>query len=367
MKKKICFVIDTFDFFLTHRLDLCNELSKKYSVSVITDTSDTDISGQSLAPKINFIHLTKRSGIFSYIRYFFELKKIMYKLQPSVTFFISVEISFTGSLLKIFSRNYFSAYLCFTGMGHNNGNTIRSKFFFHLKEIIFRLATRINDVYFIFQNSSHKDLLEIKFSIPKNKSFLIKGNGIKNFKTKLDFFEKINFCYSGRIEKEKNIEELIHAFKKVQENNNFCSELHLYGDYTKNINTPINKNLFFELKSYNIFMHGKLDQDQLFKEMSLHSVFVMPSNLEGLSKATLEAGALGLSIIAKDAPGVREAVAHNKNGYIYKNSLPIIMEGMIRDKNKTFELRKFSPLHIRKNFSLEVIAGQYIKIIERAS
>ena len=33
MKKKICFVIDTFDFFLTHRLDLCNELSKKYSVS----------------------------------------------------------------------------------------------------------------------------------------------------------------------------------------------------------------------------------------------------------------------------------------------------------------------------------------------
>ena len=49
-------------------------------------------------------------------------------------------------------------------------------------------------------------------------------------------------------------------------------------------------------------MHGKLDQDQLFKEMSVHSVFVMPSNLEGLSKATLEAGALGLSIIAKDAP-----------------------------------------------------------------
>ena len=34
-------------------------------------------------------------------------------------------------------------------------------------------------------------------------------------------------------------------------------------------------------------MHGKLDQDQLFKEMSVHSVFVMPSNLEGLSKTLL--------------------------------------------------------------------------------
>ena len=113
MPKKICFVIDTFDFFLTHRLDLCNELSKKYSVSVITDISNDDLSNQSLAPKINFIHVRKRNGVFSYIRYFLELKKILYKLKPRVAFFISVEISFTGSLLKIFSRNYFSAFLCF--------------------------------------------------------------------------------------------------------------------------------------------------------------------------------------------------------------------------------------------------------------
>tara|TARA_B100000614_G_scaffold178862_1_gene159720 strand:+ start:1248 stop:2351 length:1104 start_codon:yes stop_codon:yes gene_type:complete len=367
MSKKICFVIDTFDFFLTHRLDLCNELSKKYNVSVITDISGDDISNQLLAPKINFVHVSKRNGIFSYIRYFLALKKIVYKLNPNVAFFISVEISFTGSLLKIFSRNYFSAFLCFTGMGHNNVDTIRSKIFFHLKEVIFKLVTKIKNVFFIFQNSSDKELSEIKFLIPKNKSFLIRGNGIKDFKNRLDFFEKINFCYSGRIEKEKNIEELIHAFKKIQEENNFCSELHLYGDYTKNINTPIDKNLFTEFKIYNIFMHGKLDQMQLFKEMSSQSVFVMPSNSEGLSKATLEAGALGLSIIAKDAPGVRDAVFHGKNGYIYKNSLSTIMEGMIKDKHKTFELRKYSPLHIRKHFSLDVIAAQYIAIIEKAS
>ena len=44
-----------------------------------------------------------------------------------------------------------------------------------------------------------------------------------------------------------------------------------------------------------------------------------------------------------------------------------IMEGMIKDKHKTFELRKYSPLHIRKHFSLDVIAAQYIAIIEKAS
>jgi len=51
--------------------------------------------------------------------------------------------------------------------------------------------------------------------------------------------------------------------------------------------------------------------------MKASDIFVMPSHYEGLSIAMIEAMACGLPIVASDAPGLRDYVDHEQNGFLF--------------------------------------------------
>ena len=69
---KICFVINEFNFFKTHRLDLCISLSQLHEITIVTDA--VNASGEDLnmlSPyQIKIIHLNQRSGSLNFYSYF---------------------------------------------------------------------------------------------------------------------------------------------------------------------------------------------------------------------------------------------------------------------------------------------------------
>ena len=91
---KICFVINEFNFFKTHRLDLCISLSQHHRLTIVTDTRNASMKDldELSRYRIKVIHLKQRSGslnFFSYYRYITKLGSILRKENPKRIFYYS--------------------------------------------------------------------------------------------------------------------------------------------------------------------------------------------------------------------------------------------------------------------------------------
>ena len=117
---------------------------------------------------------------------------------------------------------------------------------------------------------------------------LIRGNGINlnNFSYEERKFERINFCYTGRLVKSKGLEELVNSFLKLS-NKYHNSDLGLIicGIYDPNEKDLISNNTFSKIKTLrNIFYYENLDHYEVINVLRIASVFVLPSTREGISK-----------------------------------------------------------------------------------
>ncbi len=129
-----------------------------------------------------------------------------------------------------------------------------------------------------------------------------------------DFISKPVVFYSGRIDKDKNLEVLIKAIPLVlkEKEVNFL----FLGD------GDINNDLKRVVESMNIEEHlrfiGPLQptDSNLPQFYQLSSLFVIPSFIEGQSLATMEAMASGLPIVAANGGALKELVFDNENGFL---------------------------------------------------
>ncbi len=129
-----------------------------------------------------------------------------------------------------------------------------------------------------------------------------------------DFISKPVVFYSGRIDKDKNLEVLIKAIPLVlkEKEVNFL----FLGD------GDIKNDLKRVVKSMNIEEHlrfiGPLQptDSNLPQFYQLSSLFVIPSFIEGQSLATMEAMASGLPIVAANGGALKELVFDNENGFL---------------------------------------------------
>jgi glycosyltransferase involved in cell wall biosynthesis len=116
---------------------------------------------------------------------------------------------------------------------------------------------------------------------------------------------KIKFLFVGGVNKRKGIETLIKAMSSFKKNNiNF--ELNIIGGHFDLDYKSLVKNLNL---SHCVKFRGILDSKSVYDEMLLADIYIQPSFSEGIPRATLEAMALNLPIIATNLPGFREIVS----------------------------------------------------------
>jgi len=116
-----------------------------------------------------------------------------------------------------------------------------------------------------------------------------------------------------------------------------------------------------------IFIDYISDKKTLAEYYSASDIFLFTSIAENFPLVILEAMACGLPIVSFDVGGVKEAVIHNKNGYISKycdvsdtirgiESIQNLMEAE-RDKMSQDSIRRIS-----ENFSLDIMTEKYIEL-----
>ena len=187
--------------------------------------------------------------------------------------------------------------------------------------LLYKLAFRKVEKVF-FENEANAKEFQKRHIIPSYKQKILPGAGIN-----LDYYayqpypgspsahKPVRFLYLGRIMKEKGMDELFAAVRKLRKENGKKQKeqgfvLDLVGFFEEEYKEQVER----LQKDGTVVFHGFQEDPRPFYAAA--DCIVLPSYHEGMSNVLLEAAAVGRPVITSNIPGCREAVEHGKTGLL---------------------------------------------------
>lgn len=195
------------------------------------------------------------------------------------------------------------------GLGTAFQTPILSAFVSFLYRKALKRAERV-----FFENQPNADFFVEKKIIPREKTMVLNGAGVNSELFSYQSYpdnEKTRFLFAGRIMKEKGIDELFEAVRRLaKEGYDFV--LDMAGFFEDEYQEKVEK---IQEEGLVVF-HGF--QDALKDFYAQSDCIVMPSYHEGMNNVILEGSSCGRAVIASDIPGCREAVEDGVTGFLCK-------------------------------------------------
>jgi len=232
------------------------------------------------------------------------------------------------------------------------------------ERITYRLATRV------YPNS--KGLLEYIGTIASTRSdkFRIIGNGSSNGVDAARFSrdehvveeavkirkswalptDAVVYCFAGRLVRDKGIQELVQAFRKIVAER--PSTLILLGRLEQELDPLDDDTLKFIRSSKSIVMAGF--QHDIRPWLAASDVFVFPSYREGFPNVLMQAACLELPCIATDINGSNEIIRNNSTGLLIPVKDPVAlyeaMRSITSDRNMMIAMGRMARDYVSTNF-----------------
>lgn len=221
---------------------------------------------------------------------------------------------------------------------------------------------RVSTVF--FENEVNAAEFRKRKILAEERQTILPGAGVN-----LDFYKqklypnhsKPHFLYLGRIMKEKGMDELFAAVRKLKdEGAEFM--LDLVGFFEESYEEQVN-----ELEKLGIAkFHGFSEDPRPYYENS--DCVVLPSYHEGMSNVLLEASSTGRMLITSDIPGCREAVEDGVNGFLVKakdqESLYEAMKRVLEmSANDRAEMGNQGRKKMEREFAKEMVVEKTIRAL----
>ena len=172
--------------------------------------------------------------------------------------------------------------------------------------------------------------------------------------------------YLGRIKKYKSIDHAISAFAKIA--SEFPkAELLIVGDgdNVDDLKTLAHKTGF----SPRITFTGKVSEKEKVEQVRRMTFLVNPSAKEGWGLTVIEANACGKTVIAADVPGLRDSVADNRTGLLYRYGDIDLLAEKVKLLLSNAPLRRDleqEAIRWAANFTWDVAADKMERFLEKA-
>lgn len=174
------------------------------------------------------------------------------------------------------------------------------------------------------------------------------------------------FGFVGRLNVDKGINELIEAFKDIEN-----AKLMLVGMIDDNYG-PSKRNLAFAKSSPNIIITGNVPPSEVPKYISCFDVLVHPTYREGFGKVLQESMAMCTPIITTDVPGPSEVIENDISGILVpaKDSISLkgemlsLMEDIGRRERYVKSARARAEKYFQRHIMLQNILDEYNKILQ---
>lgn len=245
---------------------------------------------------------------------FLFLFKLFRKHRPDYVFSYTIKPVIYGSLAAKLARVP-NIYAMITGLGSvfSSAGT-KAGIIRWWVSILYRVSLAVNNRIF-FQNSDDvSEFLKRKILKSADKAVLINGSGVNvHFFEPCQYPTTITFLLIARFLKDKGLIEYVEAASIIKEKYPFV-QFDLVGWRDENPACISESQLDVLIAKGNVRCLGKLDDVR--PAIANASVYVLPSYREGRPRTVLEAMAMGRPIISTDAPGCRETVVENDNGFL---------------------------------------------------
>ena len=178
--------------------------------------------------------------------------------------------------------------------------------------VLYRTALKKAKVVFFENEGNAQEFIDRKI-LPREKITVLPGAGINLERYPLTAYpenDRVRFLYLGRIMKEKGIDELFAAMRRLHDELGDKVILDLVGffddDYEGQVNALVNDGV--------AVFHGF--QTEPTPYYAAADCVVLPSYHEGLSNVLLEAAAMGRPVITSNIHGCKETVDDGTSGLL---------------------------------------------------
>jgi glycosyltransferase involved in cell wall biosynthesis len=207
---------------------------------------------------------------------------------------------------------------------------------------LYRLSQPLATLVFC-QNSEDMELLVANRFVPEGRLRKIPGSGVDlgRFQPRnRDSSGGIRFLFAGRMLEDKGLRELMEAMRALSHEYPEA-ELWLCGftDVANVSAISLEQIRRWGEESYVFWLGSTQRIEDVLAQVDC---VVLPSYREGLPRSLLEAGAMGLPVIATNVPGCREVVGHGTNGLLCEpRSADSLLDAMRRFCNMPVHEREF--------------------------
>lgn len=374
MTKKILYIVNSSEYFLSHRSEIAVEVKKQgFEVHVASPKDQFKKELESLGFFHHQINLS-RSGkrVLLEIKTVIDLFKVLINIRPDLTHLITIKPVIYGGVL-CFLLGIRGVVCAIPGLGYSYiSEGIKASIFRFILSFLFRIAFFNKSLKVIFQNKDDINTISKASNLDQKKVVLIKGSGVNldkfSYKT-LPTKGKAIISMASRLQRDKGVIEFFQAAEILKERRHDV-EFNFIGSLDSNYASVITENELIKWKRKNVvnFLGHRDDIESLFQKSS---IIVLPSYREGFPKVLQEAAACGRAVITSDVPGCRDAIKEGLTGvlvnpkdpfdlaekidYLLSNTVILIEMGL--------EARKFA----EKEFSIERVIKKHLEVYQDIS
>lgn len=272
------------------------------------------------------------------IRYF----RMEVTLKPDLVITYTIKPNVYGGLVSRILHIPYAENITGLGTAFEKDNMVKK-----LACFLYKISSKRAKVVF-FENEGNKQTFLDYHLIREEQACRLNGAGVNleeyPYTEYPDENEPIRFLFIGRVMKEKGVDELFEAAKRIKKE---------YPDVLFDIVGPMEDEygeIIKKLEDDGIIMYYGYQEDVRPFIARCHC-FVLPSWHEGMANTLLEAGAMGRPLITSRIHGCMEAVEERHSGYlcIEKNS-----------KSLYSMLKKFAYISYAEQKQMGINSGRYI-------
>lgn len=293
------------------------------------------------------------------IKLVLNYRRIIKNVKPDMVITYTVKPNIYGGLVCRLYNIPYASNITGLGTAFQNNGLLKKLIIFLYKNSLKKAGV------VLFENVGNKQVFLENNIIDDSKCFVLNGAGVNTDEysfTPMPEGEIIRFLFIGRIMKEKGVDELFEAAKRIKADFNNV-EFDIVGPFEDSYEKIVK-----ELEKERIINFYGFQTDVKTYIRQAHC-FVLPSYHEGMANTLLESASMGRPLITNDIHGCREVVKEGENGFLceVRNSNDLyskIRQFIEIPVNKKADMGRESRNHVEKLFDKRLVVDRTIEVID---